>query len=648
MHKAALVSSPSHALLEHLEGEFEPTAAAVFKNPMDESIRMWDVADKEWDVVFLGRFQTLKGVEYINPILAGLPKSARAVLIGRGASQHTLSPDIKCYVERHEHIEGPERLNYVGRSKVLLLLSKFENCSMVILEALASGTVVHCWNVGGNAEIANEPVLHAFDFEDINSMVSRVCEVISNTYVYPGRAAFRVAQNLICQDFERGINSVVARLVKRRQWGALDFREGLKAQSSHIFDAERLRGKRVLGFSISSEHIQEMWEPVVRALDMDRRYVSLRERGHRKFFDVAWDIEDKAYATFDWIKHTDRLIKNIQNFKPDFLLMHNGLHPRYQLALKKIKALGLPIVYTELGWFPQSEHIYFDEWGTNGASKLASLSFKALCGYELPTRAGNQLRLKKTALVALQLENDTNLIVNSPLFKSNENFLASVVAQIPEDWRIVVRPHPLDVNRKIYEKFASERLSIDSSGSIEEVLAEIGAVIALNSTVLLQALAYPINIYSLGRSLLDNKDVAICCSDGDLARRWQDVLSTDMDHRRAVMEAFRSRQINVQTIGRLSKDEMARKIGLQPLSNAVSRKFQWSEVKKIVAAGVNKELNKKEMVVPVSKPAAVVPAPIMNQVSSRQRKLRKLRRDPVLFFKDLKFIKLFRSLGAKQ
>lgn len=635
MYKANLVSSPSHALLEHLSPEFNPATAAVFKNPIDPSLRMYEFSEKVWDVVFLGRFQALKGVEYLNPILERLPKNFRAVLIGRGATAYPLSKAIRCYVETHEQIEGPERFSYVGQSKVLLMLSKFENCSMVILESIASGTIVDCWNVGGNAEIAPAPILNAFDFEDVDAMARHVEIVCNRDYQYPSVRDFLQALDRVQQDFEGGFSSVIERLVRRKQWRALDMRTSIQLGSPESVDLKIFKGKKFLGFSISNEHIQEMWEPIAKALSMDRRYVCLRQQGHRKLFDVAHDIESKSYAYYDWIRHPERLLKNIENFRPDFLLFHNGLHPRYQSVLAKVKRLGIPIIYSELGWFPQRDHIYFDEWGTNGASRLASLDFKAMCGYRLPEMASQAVAVKKVALVVTQLENDTNIIVNSPLFRSNENFVRHVVSQIPNDWKIVIRPHPLDRNKDSFEKFVNERVSVDGSTSLEDSLAASGAVIALNSTVLLQALAYQVNIYTFAKSLLDNKGVAVTCLDGNLRGRWRENLTADMVHRVSLMKAFESRQINVRHILELDSDALSRQLGLAPVARAAARGIiRWP-------VSIAQQNQAREKVVEASPPP-----PPKAATHLRGRKLRKLKRDPILFLRDSRFARFIRSLGG--
>ncbi len=634
MYKANLVSSPSHALLEHLSPEFNPAAAAVFKNPVDPSIRMHEFSEKVWDVVFLGRFQTLKGVEYLNPILERLPKHFRVVLVGRGATDYPLSKAIRCYVETHEQIEGPARFTYVGQSKVLLLLSKFENCSMVILESIASGTIVDCWNVGGNAEIAPAPVLNAFDFEDIDAIATHVKGVCDPSYQYPSLQDFHRALDRVQQDFESGLSSVVERLVRRKQWKSLDMRHSIQVSAAEPIDLKVFQGKKFLGFSISNEHIQEMWEPIAKALSMDRRYICLRQQGHRKLFDIAHEIESKSYASYDWIRHPERLFKNIENFKPDFLLFHNGLHPRYQSVLTKVKQLGIPVVYTELGWFPQKDHIYFDEWGTNGASRLASLDFKAMCGYRLPEIASQTIAVKKVALLVTQLENDTNIIVNSPLFRSNENFVRHVISQIPEDWEIVIRPHPLDKNADAFAKFTNERISVNGGMPLEEALENSGAVIALNSTVLLQALAYQVNIYTFAKSLLDNKGVAITCLDGNLESRWRDNLTSDMVHRVSLMKAFEARQINVRHILDLDRAALSRQFGLAPLARAAAR----GVIRRSNGASQPKPVGEKMLQPVPPSPQAVV--------HLRGRKLRKLRRNPILFIRDSRFMRFIRSLGS--
>lgn len=60
------MSSPSHGMLNLLKNELDIDDIHVFKNPIDlTNVDLSDI-NKDIDVVFLLRFNRLKGVEYLN------------------------------------------------------------------------------------------------------------------------------------------------------------------------------------------------------------------------------------------------------------------------------------------------------------------------------------------------------------------------------------------------------------------------------------------------------------------------------------------------------------------------------------------------------------------------------------------------------
>jgi len=664
INKASIVSSPSHALIDHLSDEIDVGNTVVYKNPFVVNHRSYLREEKDIDVVFLGRFQILKGIDYINPILERLPATFSVVLIGSNSKDFILSESVRCKVEIKEHIGGDERLDYVGRSKALMMLSRFENCSMVVLEALAVGTVVHAWNVGGNGEIAPPSVLHTHPFEDIDHIVEglrRTCVEISQ---YPNPTEFHAALDRIRRDFQFGISSVMARFTHRQQWASLDCRPShavRKAENRPIASYSHPFGRRALGFSISNEHIEEMWEPVLKRLGIDRRYVSLRDRGHRRLFTTAHSISDAHYAKYDWIKHTDRLLVNIKNYRPDFLLFHNGLHPSYALALERVKELGIPIIFTELGWFPQKEHIYFDDLGTNGKSRLATLTARDIDGAEdldavaLPLPDG-------PVVVALQLENDTNLIVNSPRFKSNAAFVNYLLREIPSHVEIIIKPHPLDKSTDWLSEIDDARTRVVRDVPIGDLLAQASAVVGINSTVLMEALSYNINIYGFGRSLLDNKGVVIDCTDKALSEVWSNSLYGSRHRRDAIIKFFRSMQINVESILTISDEDLFLHPGIQSVHSVAVKGVRLNDrrarlesrrsngnVEGVIKSMPNTKAGEVSSVIAKTNSLKKTSTAGSENMSSFRRKLRKLKRDPYNFFVDmLKNKKKQRSIGRQK
>ena len=206
MYKAKVVSSPSHGMLELLKDELDVDKIHVFKNPIDLNNVDLNDAKKDIDVVFLLRFNRLKGSEYINPILRLIPERYNVYLVGKQEEKFHLDSRVRCRVTILDHVEGDEKYDILKRSKVSISLSKFENCSMVILESLGVGTPVVCWDVGGNSEIAPPSLLKAVDFEDIFMFAEKIIDTVSNygKELYPSNDEFSKVIESINKDFVDG------------------------------------------------------------------------------------------------------------------------------------------------------------------------------------------------------------------------------------------------------------------------------------------------------------------------------------------------------------------------------------------------------------------------------------------------------------
>ncbi len=378
IHKAKMVSSPSYALVNELSDEINNEKVTYFKNPIN--IDSEEKYQKEYDLVFMGRFQELKGTKDINKILERLPSNFKVLLIGPKSNLFKISSNVKCSVEKKGEITGERRFSLIKKSKCLMMPSQFENCSMVILESLACKVPVVCWNVGGNSEIASPAVLKCAKFGDYDDFAHKIIDFVSNEV---STFSFDEALNIINEDFKAGISNLINQISQKKPI----FYRGINNKDTHTYKQEDIKNYspehkklRIFGVAFSNEHIEELWAPIIDSLEYDYRYVCRRPLGHHKVFNhIPFDINRKWFCHFDWIKDTDRLIGQIRAYKPNFILFHNGSHPIYKDALDKIKELKIPIIYSELGWFPQQDHIYFDKWGTNGQSYLSSLTAEQLC-----------------------------------------------------------------------------------------------------------------------------------------------------------------------------------------------------------------------------------------------------------------------------
>lgn len=319
--------------------------------------------------------------------------------------------------------------------------------------------------------------------------------------------------------------------------------------------------RRILGLTISNEHIQEIWHPLIKRLGLEYKYICSKKRGEYTLWDRELaeksdsDINENSYLVFNWIKESKELFKQIETFAPDIILVHSGNHPAYQKTLREINLrYQIPILFTELGWLPQKYNFYIDDEGTNAKSSIARKSYKDFVGENL-TYDENKKFSSKNVLLILQLETDMNFLLNNPYFKSNNELIEYVLKSVPEKYNLIIKPHPLDCNADRYLKFESNRVSINFD-SFDNVIKDCNSVIAINSTCLIQALEYPVNIYKCGESILDNKNLAIEFTNKNLKEVWVDYYVNNARSKNMFLEQLRKYQINVLNLENLKDEDL--------------------------------------------------------------------------------------------
>jgi glycosyltransferase involved in cell wall biosynthesis len=201
---ASVVSSPSYGMINELRNRIDLRHAIVNKNPISIAPKSLGEAHRDIDVLYMGRFDVLKGVNVIADILTRLPRHFRVGLVGKGATGFAPPTSINV-VLRAEHIDSEERYSVIARSRSVIVPSKFENCSMMILEALAHCVPIVAWDVGGNAEIPAD-VVKTVRYLDFRSFASAVVETVSRplpTHRFEAVVAY------LNHDFLNGISAIV-------------------------------------------------------------------------------------------------------------------------------------------------------------------------------------------------------------------------------------------------------------------------------------------------------------------------------------------------------------------------------------------------------------------------------------------------------
>ncbi|WP_448546848.1 capsular polysaccharide export protein, LipB/KpsS family [Thalassotalea fusca] len=193
------------------------------------------------------------------------------------------------------------------------------------------------------------------------------------------------------------------------------------------------------------------------------------------------------------------------------VLVWNGNFDYQQTFLKLIrKKQKISLLYTEVAWFDQSNSVYVDPLGVNGNSLLAQTAPKKLTNSQeikvkqfiqdytgglSPSKLPNNKLIK--ILVPLQVDTDSNIVHHSP-FKNMKSFIAYLENWLPDkNIEVLIRAHP----KATYEyEIKSNRndFRIDSTGELKSKIAEADIVIGINSTVLLQSLAFLKPVFAFG------------------------------------------------------------------------------------------------------------------------------------------------------
>jgi hypothetical protein len=205
-----------------------------------------------------------------------------------------------------------------------------------------------------------------------------------------------------------------------------------------------------------------------------------------------------------------KLREEIKN--ADLAYLFNGMHPVMSDAKKLVAEFNTPIIYMEVGWFPQKDHWYFDSQGTNGNSTLHHDNLDWLTPYDfkhLETRrheyqGGRTLTDKGYILVPLQVPGDTAHIW-SP-FETTSDFIG-YTRRIYEGREIIFRRHP-----KSKEPLHNLNLGTHGKGDLLDLICGASFVFGINSTTLLESALIGKKTISCGKSFLEigkNQEEAI-------------------------------------------------------------------------------------------------------------------------------------------
>jgi hypothetical protein len=202
----------------------------------------------------------------------------------------------------------------------------------------------------------------------------------------------------------------------------------------------------------------------------------------------------------------------ITSFAADATFIWNGNAAYQSDFIHIMRLLDKKIIFIEHGWFPQSETLYIDPMGVNGASLLSQKTPSPLT--EDQTQKIEQWREKQSRdssntyqrenhiFIPLQVDSDTNISLFSP-FDTMREFIIFMENWLPANYSATFRPHPLgNYNYRLESK--RDNFRFDSSTAIEKLIAESSETIGINSTVLLQSIAIGKPTSAFGSGVFSN------------------------------------------------------------------------------------------------------------------------------------------------
>ncbi|MFW9768341.1 MAG: glycosyltransferase family 4 protein [Candidatus Thorarchaeota archaeon] len=151
----------SEALMNHLDSSLRERVRVLYSGIDLSVFRPIPDLDKEWDLAFMGRFETMKSVDLFPDMLVLLKTrfpDLKMMMTGEGSLKDWLFSefdvkDVASMVDYQGVVESKDVPILINKSRVFLYPSREEPFGLSIVEAMACGVPVITTNVFGPKEI---------------------------------------------------------------------------------------------------------------------------------------------------------------------------------------------------------------------------------------------------------------------------------------------------------------------------------------------------------------------------------------------------------------------------------------------------------------------------------------------------------------
>jgi len=303
LKRAMYISSPSWASYFASSALFKFKRIPVFyPNPAPTSEGSITSLE-QFDVAFIGRFQKLKGTEYLTHLAERLPNLRFAVFCPPTKSQPKLPDNIKI-------IDGTalSKSEIYSTSKLVIVPSIFETSSMVVIEALTYGCNVVAWEHLGAVE-------HFRSYKEL-------------TFIPPGNIdAFELAINHLYKTPRSERNVDIAKIVNSQ------FQTGLnnllkKSKSPDTIPRPPKNIETYLNSLVKSQI----------KLIMKKKQSPLLKKTKKLIFHPVAFFRDSKEAKYIRKRLQDNRLKKLLNLKEEF-----KNHPALQVKRETVLVQSAPV-----------------------------------------------------------------------------------------------------------------------------------------------------------------------------------------------------------------------------------------------------------------------------------------------------------------
>ncbi|HLP62141.1 MAG TPA: methyltransferase domain-containing protein [Candidatus Deferrimicrobium sp.] len=234
----------------------------------------------------------------------------------------------------------------------------------------------------------------------------------------------------------------------------------------------------------------------------------------------------------------------VRTLQPSVLVLWNGYGYLLTDTIRQIgEAENIKRVFLELGFFRKGpSSLIVDPDGVNARSqKLKQFSFaypnmdtdtqKIIAGWKtrvLEKRVTCTLPRDPFVFFPLQVHDDTQIYFHSPYFQTVAQALAQVVAAMPADVSLVVKPHPVDIARYGHDAYRAclrpQDILVAASENIYQLIRAARGMITINSTAGFEALVFHKPVLVLGEAFYAGKGLTIDYQGENLAEKIKDML----------------------------------------------------------------------------------------------------------------------------